>query len=640
MVLNIQDDILKLRSMRFLDKLLLDKTTKRRIMWATDAYSTLGPQYSRNEEIMPELITGSNAGVIKTRARKEMEQQSSRTRQHGEVSTPLWVCEKMCAHFDEVWDSKVRWQKYVDARVLEITCGEAPFLVSRYDAETGEAIPISGRIGLLDRKLRVVNENTQTEEDWLNWAFRAFRATYGYEFQGDNLLISRVNLLMTFEEYLLDRWKRKPTISEYGRLITIIVWNIWQMDGLSGAIPYGTVEEKFQEIDWFGMLGSNTEKDVQPRCRIKNWLGDRSVEFHSLPIVGGNHAMKFNFVIGNPPYQDETLGENKGFAPPIYHLFLNEAYKVADKVELIHPARFLFNAGSTPKAWNQKMLVDPHLKVLYYEQDAGKIFRNTELIGGVAITYHDNSRDFGGVGIFTAYSELNSMLMKVHQHQDFSKLSAIVVTRTAYRLTDKLHIDYPQAIHQLSSGHAYDMSTNIFERLPQVFFDEEPIDDANYIRIIGREKGNRVYKFIRSDYVNRVSNLFKYKIILSKADGAAGAIGNPIPARIVGIPTIEPPGTGSTESFLSVGALDTLAEAQAVLKYIKTKFARIMLGVLKTTQDITPQKWEHVPLQDFTSASDIDWSKSISEIDQQLYAKYDLDENEIQFIETHVKEMV
>ena len=116
--------------------LLLDKTTGKRIMWATDAYTALGPRYGRNEEITPELITGPNASVIKTRARKEMEQQSSRTRQHGEVSTPLWVCERMCDYADEMWNSKARWQKYVDARVLEITCGEAPFLVSRYDVET------------------------------------------------------------------------------------------------------------------------------------------------------------------------------------------------------------------------------------------------------------------------------------------------------------------------------------------------------------------------------------------------------------------------------------------------------------------------------------------------------------------------
>ena len=635
MILNIQDDILKLQSLGLLDKLLADKTTMKRIMWATDAYAALGPRYGRNEEITPELITGPNASVIKTRARKEMEQQSSRTRQHGEVSTPLWVCRKMCGYADEMWDSKARWQKYVDARVLEITCGEAPFLVSRYDVETGEVIPVPNRIGLLDRKLRVVNENAQTEEDWLKWAFRAFHATYGYEFQGDNLLIARVNLLMTFEEYLWERWRRKPTLSEYGNLITVIVWNVWQMDGLHGTIPYSTAEEEFRQFNLFEFLDGMSEpdkKNKQPRCRVYNWLGGGSVEYSALP-TRGKRAMKFDFVIGNPPYQDETLGENKGYAPPIYHLFLDGAYKVADKVELIHPARFLFNAGSTPKAWNQKMLSDPHLKVLHYEQDASRIFANTEIKGGVAITYHDENEDYGAIGTFTLFDELNTIIHKIHYHPSFESLSVIVVTSYAYHFTEAMHKDHPEAASQLSKGHAYDLKSNVFERIPQVFFDIQPQDGQKYIQILGRKGNDRVYKYIREDYINNVINLHKYKIYLPKANGA-GALG-----EVLSPPVLAEPGTGSTETFLSIGAFETEEEAQATLKYIKTKFARIMLGVLKTTQDITPQKWEHVPLQNFAPASDIDWTKSIPEIDQQLYKKYGLDKTEIQFIETHVKEM-
>ena len=635
MILNIQDDILKLQSLGLLDKLLADKTTMKRIMWATDAYAALGPRYGRNEEITPELITGPNASVIKTRARKEMEQQSSRTRQHGEVSTPLWVCRKMCGYADEMWDSKARWQKYVDARVLEITCGEAPFLVSRYDVETGEVIPVPDRIGLLDRKLRTVNENAQTEENWLKWAFRAFHATYGYEFQGDNLLIARVNLLMTFEEYLWECWRRKPTLSEYGNLITVIVWNVWQMDGLHGTIPYSTAEEEFRQFNLFEFLDGMSEpdkKNKQPRCRVYNWLGGGSVEYSALP-TRGKRAMKFDFVIGNPPYQDETLGENKGYAPPIYHLFLDGAYKVADKVELIHPARFLFNAGSTPKAWNQKMLSDPHLKVLHYEQDASRIFANTEIKGGVAITYHDENEDYGAIGTFTLFDELNTIIHKIHYHPSFESLSVIVVTSYAYHFTEAMHKDHPEAASQLSKGHAYDLKSNVFERIPQVFFDIQPQDGQKYIQILGRKGNDRVYKYIREDYINNVINLHKYKIYLPKANGA-GALG-----EVLSPPVLAEPGTGSTETFLSIGAFETEEEAQATLKYIKTKFARIMLGVLKTTQDITPQKWEHVPLQNFAPASDIDWTKSIPEIDQQLYKKYGLDKTEIQFIETHVKEM-
>ena len=492
----------------------------------------------------------------------------------------------MCGYTDEMWDSKARWQKYVDARVLEITCGEAPFLVSRYDVETGEVIPVPDRIGLLDRKLRTVNENAQTEENWLKWAFRAFHATYGYEFQGDNLLIARVNLLMTFEEYLWERWRRKPTLSEYGKLITVIVWNVWQMDGLHGTIPYSTAEEEFRQFNLFEFLDGMSEpdkKNKQPRCRVYNWLGGGSVEYSALP-TRGKRAMKFDFVIGNPPYQDETLGENKGYAPPIYHLFLDGAYKVADKVELIHPARFLFNAGSTPKAWNQKMLSDPHLKVLHYEQDASRIFANTEIKGGVAITYHDENEDYGAIGTFTPFDELNTIIHKIHYHPSFESLSVIVVTSYAYHFTEAMHKDHPEAASQLSKGHAYDLKSNVFERIPQVFFDIQPQDGQKYIQILGRKGNDRVYKYIREDYINNVINLHKYKIYLPKANGA-GALG-----EVLSPPVLAEPGTGSTETFLSIGAFETEEEAQATLKYIKTKFARIMLGGFENNARHYPAK--------------------------------------------------
>ncbi len=308
-IINIQDDILKIQALGLLDRLLVDKTTKRNIMWATDVHSALGAKYERNKEITSNLITGRNAGVIKTRARKEMEQQTERTRQHAEVFTPLWICNKMNNHADEVWFGKKDiffrdgmptervifpeendWKRYVDSRRLEITCGEAPYLVSRYDVETGEAIPIKNRIGILDRKLRIVNENTETEESWLKWTEHAFQATYGYEFQGDNLLIARVNLFMTFEEYMQERWQRKPTIREYKKIARVIVWNIWQMDGLTGTIPYSTMEEKYHQMNLMEMLGieaEHKEENKQPPCRIFDWRGKGcSIEFLSLQRKG------------------------------------------------------------------------------------------------------------------------------------------------------------------------------------------------------------------------------------------------------------------------------------------------------------------------------------------------------------------
>lgn len=303
MIINIGDDILKIQSLKLLKQLLIDKSTRKNILWATDAYKQLGGAYYRDREIEQTLITGKNSDVIKTRARKAMEQQSERTKQHAEVFTPLWVVRKMNDYADEVWfnrpnvfftnegptdkvcmpqDTKT-WEQYVDSRRLEITCGEAPYLVTRYNVETGEAIPVERRVGILDRKLRVVCENARTEEEWLDWAYRALQATYGYEFQGDNVLIARVNLLMTFEEHLQAQLKRRPTQAEYEKAINIIVWNIWQMDGLTGAVPYCR-EEEFSQINLFDLqLEDNCKKkDEQLRCRIYDWRREKSLEFVSL----------------------------------------------------------------------------------------------------------------------------------------------------------------------------------------------------------------------------------------------------------------------------------------------------------------------------------------------------------------------
>ena len=166
-----------------------------------------------------------------------------------------------------------------------------------------------------------------------------------------------------------------------------------------------------------------------------------------------------------------------------------------------------------------------------------------------------------------------------------------------------------------------------------------PTDGNQYIKLYGRIGSERGEKYIRRDYINDVSNIGYYKLFLSKADGAAGTIGKPVPARIVGKPFIGEPESGATASFFSIGSYKSLEEAQNAQKYIMSKFARTMLSVLKITQDATPTKWKRVPLQDFTSSSDIDWSKSIAEIDQQLYRKYGLSTEEIAFIESHVKEM-
>lgn len=340
-----------------------------------------------------------------------------------------------------------------------------------------------------------------------------------------------------------------------------------------------------------------------------------------------------DIIIGNPPYQDDAVGEQKTYNGPIYNHYLDCAYSISDVVEMIHPARFLSNAGSTPKAWNKKMLEDRHIGICEFWNKSVRLFDETEIKGGIAISLRDKKVDKGPIGLFTPYPQLNAIVRSVCKNKLFRPMSDIVVSRTAYRFTDLMHKDHPEAIGQLSEGHPYDVSTNIFERLPQIFFDEKPDDGKDYIRILGRVDNTRTMKFVRRDYIREVENLDGYKVFMAKANGT-GAFGETLTPPIIGEPSV-----GNTETFISIGEFYTLSEAMALKKYIATKFVRALLGALKTTQDITPEKWKFVPQQDFSEASDIDWSRSVEEIDVFLYKKYKLTDAEIRFIDEKVQAM-
>ena len=652
-----------------LDTLLKDKSTGKNIIWATDPpeelQTVMYEPVTDRSQITTQQLGLTHYEVVLPRMMKQTDTQQQRTRKKGEVFSPAWVCNKMNNALDADWfrglgaeesagqftvelpqgwqtvETPVQfpvckgrtpaWVQYVQSRRLEVTCGEAPFLASRYDAATGEIIPVARRIGILDRKLRVVSENAATEEEWRKYATHAVQSTYGYEYQGDNLLLARVNLLLTYAEHLQARWQRKPTKEELQPIANIISWNLWQMDGLHLSVPGGKPQPEAEQLDLFSMFGAAEPQPPTVSCKVKNWRkGSHGTAQNFETIQEGSTSMKFDYVIGNPPYQ-ETLQNTSD--KPIYNDFMDASYQISDKVELITPARFLFNAGKTAKVWNEKMLNDVHLKVLYYEPDSSKVFSNTDIKGGVAITYRDGNAEFGAIGSFTPYNELNDILHRVKNHKSFVSIEKIVITSFAYHYTDRLHEDYPDAASRLSKGHAYDLKSNAFDRLSDVYQDEKPDDGHDYIRIFGRQNNERTYKFIRRDYVNNVANLDKYKLFMPKANGT-GAFG-----EVLTLPEISEPGVGATESFVSIGLFDTAEECDNLLKYIKSRFMRAMLGVVKITQDLTPSKWKYVPLQDFTAHSDIDWSKSVAEIDRQLYCKYDLTADEIEFIETHVKEM-
>ena len=271
-----ENDLLKIdRSL--LEILLKDKTTGKNIIWATDNYSKYGELYTSEKEIKIELITSRHGGVIKPRVEKSKEERLQRVRQKAEVFTPSWVCNLQNNLVDEVWfdrkgvfniekerswegtkekiqfsDEKGKtWQDYVNLNRMEITCGEAPYLASRYDTVTGEYIEVPNRIGLLDRKLRVVAENTDSREDWLKWATVAVQSSYGFEWQGDNILIARENLLFDVAEHYEAKFHEKLETQDLVGFAKVIAWNIWQMDGLKFVIPNSCCTKEIIEEDLF-----------------------------------------------------------------------------------------------------------------------------------------------------------------------------------------------------------------------------------------------------------------------------------------------------------------------------------------------------------------------------------------------------
>ena len=294
--------------------LLIDRSTKKNIVWATDDYIDFGVGYSPESEISIDKISGLHSFIITPRILKEKQKQSNRTRNKAEVFTPSWICNEQNNLVDEQWfgradvfniagdkgwktvktkivfPSKVgkTWQDYIRAKRMEITCGEAPYLVSRYDTVTGKLIKVYKRIGLLDRKLRVINENVDDASDWFLWVKKAYQSIYGYEYQGDNLLLARKNLLLTFIDNMIYKFDRQPTTNELKSIAYIISWNIWQMDGLTYTAPYSEMEvqEEFEQLTLLGFSEeqeeiTETNKNAIP-CIIRDWTNKCNLEYRSM----------------------------------------------------------------------------------------------------------------------------------------------------------------------------------------------------------------------------------------------------------------------------------------------------------------------------------------------------------------------
>lgn len=356
-----------------------------------------------------------------------------------------------------------------------------------------------------------------------------------------------------------------------------------------------------------------------------------SVEEGKKLVEEAFEKVKFDVVIGNPPYQNEGIGD-VARDEPIYHKFMDLAYAVSDKAVLITPARFLFNAGQTPKMWNKKMLEDKHLQVIYFAQKSEEVFPNTDIKGGVAVTYRDAKKNFGAIETFTPVGWLNELLHLV-QHKVKRSFNEYLYGRSSYKLTQLVYEENPELKERVKQSEEKSIGSNIFDKLPEIFTDNPQNEDC--IRIYGRQNNERIYKWIKKTYVQDHENLNKYKVLLPKSNGS-GTIG-----EVLSTPLVCTPHVGHTQTFISFGAFDTEKEAENCLKYIKTDIARAMLGTLKITQDnATKEVWSNVPWFDFNDYSIIDWSKSVKEIEEELYDYFNVPDYIIAELKANVRRMV
>ncbi len=352
-----------------LKTLLSDMTTDRRIIPCADGEEAL-------------------CGVL-PRAFRPSAEQDERTRRNGEVSTPAWIVNKMINYLDEDWfgrdgafntvycqgwmtsrepvafpDGK-SWRDYVDSRRLEITCGEAPYIASRYNSTTGEIIPLRERIGLLDRKLRVVKENASDDREWVEWSLRALQSVYGYEFLGDNLLIARINVLNTYCDYFTERFGREVDDELLERAAGIISRNLWLMDGLSDSVP-GQDED----------------------CKIFDWRSGRTLCFKDIDL---RSSAAFDYVVGNPPYQEETtrisLTNGQLRRKSIFHFFQLQADETAVSAScLIYPGgRWIQQSGKGMKQFGSRQINDHRLSLLVFYPHTRDIFAKADIADGVTI---------------------------------------------------------------------------------------------------------------------------------------------------------------------------------------------------------------------------------------------------------------
>ena len=665
-----------------LDTLLKDKSTGKNIIWATDPpeelQTVMYEPVTDRSQITTQQLGLTHYEVVLPRMMKQTDTQQQRTRKKGEVFSPAWVCNKMNSALDADWfrglgaeetagqftvelpqgwqtvETPVQfpvckgktpaWVQYVQSRRLEVTCGEAPFLASRYDAATGEMIPVARRIGILDRKLRVVSENAATEDEWRKYATHAVQSTYGYEYQGDNLLLARVNLLLTYAEHLQARWQCKPTKEELQPIANIISWNLWQMDGLHLSVPGGKPQPEAEQLDLFSMFGAAEPQPPTVSCKVKNWRkGSHGTAQNFETIQEGSTSMKFDYVIGNPPYQEQTTSvvpktNGQVRSKSIFQYFQIEADKIATKASvLIYPgSRWIHRSGKGMADFGLKQINDVTLRRIDFYPNSKEVFPGPVAIAdGVSIVLKEKEKQ---TPRFDYVYHNNGECVSLEMDNPGETLiplnpsDAVIVNKVEQFVNDN-KLDYLHG--KILSQKLFGIESDFVESNPnkvREYVSDADVDFSHEIKLFTNDKAGKKgrAKWFVADR-NVVSTSVKYidewQVVVSSANAGGQKRDNQI--------EIIDNHSAFGRARVALSSFTTKQEAVDFYNYARTYLVRFMF--LMTDEALTSLGKRVPDLMDYTENNPIiDFS---APLDNQLYQLVGLKPAEIKHIEDTINNL-
>lgn len=633
-----------------------------------------GAGYQFSDPIDITAITGVNNGIIRPHTDKTKEEKEKRTRDKAEVFTPSWVCNAQNNLIDNNWfgienvfnkesfengihhwhSSKDKisfqrgktWQDYVCENRMEIACGEAPYLVSRNDSTTGDPIQISQRIGLLDRKLRVVNENVDTPEEWCLWAIAALKSAYGFEWQGDNLLLAREALLYTFVDFFNEftakgDFKDARLDNKTLKLAAhIISWNIFQMDGVNMVLPtacHDSLDNTYQLIaKWDKSLLTPMQQPIETtECRSLPGFNAQDFASHdrlSEKAVSSRH-FAINAIVGNPPYQLEGASGGNNDAP-IYQTFSSNANNLAsDYASVILPSRW-FAAGreNLLGKYRNEMLTCGHIKTLITYADGKDLFPNVEIKGGIC--YYLYNRHHSGA---CDYSFIKNGLTE-NIAMDLSDFDILIrepmLSKIVKKVTDKArkaNMGFVDSIISNDTPFGIPSNPRTSKKTPFCVYASK--SDKHDVLLYHIEKQKRKVEYAALADIKKNAKDIDLPKVFVPGTGGSGR-----DKYVLGKPEFAPSHSVCSQSYL-YSVFETDEQAVNFYKYLHTKFLRILVSAMKITQSAPQRVYRFAPLQNFGNDSDIDWTQSITDIDKQLYAKYGLDRinGAIDYIESSLK---